>query len=253
VDNIRHSEDFRAHLSKGGSRRSDARLTTLFRFAHYVGWRELVRTEVQLPRFEKEEDTRSTAWFLNDVASVLASDELDPQGVSLWSDQQRGIGELMTERSPGATPRVCGHASFHRDYDEVFDPWMARFADDLLSDTAEGSDRLRLLQWALYGVVRQLDEGGVYDIGWIGRTAAEIEPARKRNIAEVEPARIAKYEERIRDHISKCTSIAGLNSAPQGRNQAGLDKQGVRITRSRSAGSSSDVGTARPRTAPSNR
>jgi hypothetical protein len=209
VDTIRHSEDFRVHLSKGGSRRSDARLTTLFRLAHYLGWRELVRTEVQLLQFEKKEDTKRTAWFLNDITSVLASDELDHHGVSLWSDQQRGIGELMTERSPGASSRVRGHASFHRDYAEVFDPWMERFANDLLSDTAEGSDRLRLLQWALYGVVRQLDEEGVYDIGWIGRTAAEIEPAQKGSIAASEPVSIAKYEERIMDHISKCMSIAG--------------------------------------------
>jgi hypothetical protein len=210
VNNIRHSDDFRAHLSEGSSRCRDARLTTLFRFAHYLGWRELVRTEVQLLQFEKKEDTKRTASVLNDVTSVLASDELDHQAVSLWSDQQRGIGELMTERSPGASPRVRGHASFHDDYDEVFAPWMERFADDLLFDPPKGgSDRMRLLQWALYGVVRQLDEEGVYDIGWFGQTAAEIEPVQKGSIAEIEPAGIAKYEERIRDHISKCTSIAG--------------------------------------------
>jgi hypothetical protein len=208
VDNIRHSADFRTHLAMGSPRCRDARLTTQFRFAHYLGWREIVRTEVQLLRFEKEEETRKTAWFLDDVTSVLASDELDHRGVSLWSDQQRGIGELMTERLPDASPRARGHASFHHDYDEVFAPWMERFADDLLSDTAEGGDRLRLLQWALYGLVRQLDEEGVYG-GWIHRAAAEIEP--DGSSPETEPASggSTKYEKRITEHISKCNLNSG--------------------------------------------
>jgi hypothetical protein len=165
---------------------------------------------VQLLRFEKEEDTRRTAWFLDDVTSVLADDELDHQRTSLWGDQQRGIGELMTERPRGASPRVRGHASFHRDYSEVFKPWMERFADDLLSNIAEESDRLRLLQWALYGLVRQLDEEDVYDKGWIGRTATEIES--KGSSAGTEPAlegSAATYEKRIRNHLSKCNVNSG--------------------------------------------
>jgi hypothetical protein len=39
---------------------------------------------------------------------------------------------------------------------------MERFAGDLLSPAALSNDRLRLLQWALYGLVRQLDEEGTY-------------------------------------------------------------------------------------------
>ena len=51
--------DFFAYLSRGSGREQDAKLTTLFRFAYYLGWREFVRTEVQLLRFENEGDTRS--------------------------------------------------------------------------------------------------------------------------------------------------------------------------------------------------
>jgi hypothetical protein len=58
-------------------RAQEARRATLFRFAYYFGWREYVRTQVQLLRFENEDDTRLAAAFLNDVTRALASDKLD--------------------------------------------------------------------------------------------------------------------------------------------------------------------------------
>ena len=186
VDNIRN-RDFFAYLSEGSGREKDAKLTTLFRFAHYLGWREFVRTEVQLLRFENEEDTRSAAEFLNEVTWVLASDKLHGTWAMLWGDEQRGIGELMTERPSGTSPVVRGHAASSDEYDRVFAPWMERFADDLFSPSLINSYRLRLLQWALYGLVRQLDEEDAYSGGWIDRSAAEIrQPALEGSITEHE-------------------------------------------------------------------
>jgi hypothetical protein len=111
VDNIRN-RSFLAFLSNSSGRERDARLSTLFRFAYYLGWREYVRTQVQLLPFENEEDTRLAAAFLNDITRMLASGALDGQWAMLWSDEQRGIGELMTEQPPGASAIVRGHASF---------------------------------------------------------------------------------------------------------------------------------------------
>jgi hypothetical protein len=51
---------------------------------------------------------------------VVASDLLDGKWTMLWNDEQRGIGELMTERPSGASSIVPGHAAFHRDYDKTF-------------------------------------------------------------------------------------------------------------------------------------
>ena len=111
LDSIRH-RGFLAYLSEGSGRERDAKLTALFRFAHYFGWREFVRTEVQLLRFENEEDTRSAAGFLNDVAEVPASDLLDAKWAMLWNDEQRGIGELMTERPSGHRPSFADTPRF---------------------------------------------------------------------------------------------------------------------------------------------
>jgi hypothetical protein len=188
LDSIRH-RGFLSYLSEGSGRERDAKLTALFRFAHYFGWREFVRTEVQLLRFENEEDTRSAAGFLNDVAEVLASDLLDGKWAMLWNDEQRGIGELMTERPSGTAPIVRGHAAFYRDYDKTFAPWMERFAGDLLSTAALSSDRLRLLQWALYGLVRQLDEEAPMAASGstgarrrsAGRHSTEVSPSTRSN------------------------------------------------------------------------
>lgn len=193
LDSIRN-RGFLAYLSEGSGRERDAKLTALFRFAYYFGWREFVRTQVQLLRFENEDDTRSAAGFLNDVSEVLASDLMDGKCAMLWSDEQRGIGELMTEQPSGASSIVRGHAAFHRDYEKTFALWMERFSGDLLSPAALTSDRLRLLQWALYGLVRQLDEEGTYGGVWIDRSSSEIrQPTQHRSTT--------KHEEQLRKHL----------------------------------------------------
>jgi hypothetical protein len=173
VDNIRNREFFK-YLAEGNDRKENAKLSTLFRLAYYPGWREFIRSEVQLLRFENEDDTRLTASFLNNITWVLASDKLDGTWAMLWGDEQRGIGELMIEKPSETSSIVRGHAAFHRDYDKVFALWMERLARDLISTAAVTRNRLQLLQWALYGLVRQLDEECTYSDGWIYRTAAEL-------------------------------------------------------------------------------
>src|SRR5262245_44398440 len=126
---------------------------------------------------------------------MLASDKLDGQWAMLWGDEQRGIGELMTEQPPGAPSIVRGHASFYRDYDKIFAEWMGRFADDLFTADAVSSNRLQLLQWALYGLVRQLDEKGAYGGGWIELIAREI--------SETSPqVSVRKHEPELRAHLA---------------------------------------------------
>jgi hypothetical protein len=200
VDNIRNRRFF-DFLSEGSNREQDVKLTTLFRFAYYLGWREFVRTEVQLLRFENEEDTKLTAGLLNDVTRVLATDKLDGTWAMLWSEEQRGIGESMTEHASGGSSIVRGYAAFRRDHDEIFASWMERFADDLFSPAAAKSNRLQLLQWALCGLVRQLDEEGTYGGGWIDRSLTEIyQPTLQRSMM--------KHEEQLRKHLAEIKPAA---------------------------------------------
>jgi hypothetical protein len=194
IDNIRN-RDFLAYLAAGSGREQDAKLTTLFRVAYFFGWREFVRRQLQLLRFENEEDTRLVAGFLGDVAWVLASDRLDDGRAMLWADEQRGIGELMTEDRAEASALIRGHAAFHRDYKDVFAPWLERLASDLLAPAAVTSDRLRLLQWALFGLVKRLDEEGTFDGGWLDRSARETRDAVAHDAA-------TNIEQQLRKHLA---------------------------------------------------
>ena len=57
IDNVRH-RNFLYFTSAGNSREVEARSSTLFRLAQYFAWREILRREIQLLRFEKEADSR---------------------------------------------------------------------------------------------------------------------------------------------------------------------------------------------------
>lgn len=208
VENIRKRK-FLVYL-KDSDRAEDAKRSTLFRFAYYLGWREYIRTQVQLLPFEDEKDTRLAAAFLNDVTRILASDQLDGRWTMLWGDEQRGIGELMTEQPPGASSPVRGHAVFHREYRTVFAEWLGRFADDLFtSGDVESSDRLRLLQWALYGLVRKLDEKNAYGGDWIERSAEEI--------SETPPLENAtNHEQALREDLAELNPPAPSSSGSPG-------------------------------------
>ena len=80
----------------------------------------------------------------------------------------------MTERPSRAASIVRGHAAFYRDYDKTFAPWMERFAGDLVAWPLSRATACGGLQWALYGLVRQLHEEGTYGGVWIDQSASEI-------------------------------------------------------------------------------
>jgi hypothetical protein len=72
--------------------------------------------------------------------------------------------------------------------------WMERFADGLFSLDVASSNRLRLLQWALYGLVQLLDEEGAYGGRWIEKSTQEI--------SETPPQKgVTNNEQVLRKHL----------------------------------------------------
>ena len=205
IDNIRNRA-FLNYLAENTGRADDVKSTTLFRMAYYLGWREVLRTQVQLLRFENAEDTRLVATFINDVTWVLASDRVDSTW-PIWSDEQRAVGELMIGQPGPTSASVRGIAAFRTQYSESFSPWLERFAQTLLGNAAASSERLRLLQWALCGLVTQLDEEGAYGGGWINRTVGEI-----RQPMTDEPR--SPREEQLRCHLN-AIGCGERSSTPQ--------------------------------------
>jgi hypothetical protein len=207
IDNIRR-RGFGLYAQESDPRRTTAVLTTAFRFAQYFGWREVVRIETQLLKFDSARDTRAIAELLGSIAWIFASDSpglnvrvtgsaaatdntkaaLDAPMRSgawlmLWLEEQRGIGEFMRLEPESVSPRSRGYGSFVRDYDAPTRRRLEGYAEQVLASarTKTGvpcdSARLRLLQLLFLGLVLQLDEERVYPPypdGWIDRTWHDI-------------------------------------------------------------------------------
>jgi hypothetical protein len=187
INNIRHDE-FLSYATTESDREPQARLTTLFRFAQYFGWREILRTEVQLLRFERETDTRRVAWLIGDIDWAFATDRVaDGDDGMLWAEEQRAIGELMIAPGHDGSSTCRGYAAYASEYGKRFAPWLDRLGDQVISQRALSSQRLQLVQWALLGLVTQLDEEHAHrDQKWMARARDELSQAAAPNATRVE-------------------------------------------------------------------
>jgi hypothetical protein len=198
IDNIRHRDLL---LFPGGE--SATKLTTLFRVAQYFGWRETLRKEVQLLRFESEDSTKLISGLLTDITRAFATDKVDGVRGMLWTEEQRAIGELMIiDGGERAEANCLGYAAFVGQYSETFSPWLDGLARDVLTCDDLPNDRLRLLQWALYGLVVRLDEENVYapDRHWLKTTRTEVNGSGTLTRDSGEDG--GPLEQSIREHLA---------------------------------------------------
>jgi len=151
------------HENDGG-RRDVALASTVFNFAQYFGWREVLRLESQLIEFEEVDETRAVSRLLSDVTSRLSAMEpTDDESFRLFKAEQRAIGELMLMEHAGNT--VCvGYAAFRRERRELAAEWLDRLEDDLCALAGTESPdhpRLRDVQHRLVDLAVRLDSRGV--------------------------------------------------------------------------------------------
>lgn len=145
-----------------------ARDNTLFLFAEYFGWVEILRRDVQFLDLGDVERNRLLVERLESIADTFAADRhsiADP-GFRVFRGQQRALGELMT--SPGddvdaPRPQCVGYAQFRARLadDARFNDWFRPMADDLaalMSDETPGYERLTKLQHALIDLIAFLDD-----------------------------------------------------------------------------------------------
>ena len=170
VNNIRLDGFFEWYLVGQDRRRQLALRTTLFRFAKYFGWIELLDRQVTYLDFEDVADTKAVSLALRDVGVKFASDK---RGTSLmlWREEQRAIGGLMQQ--PGDPPGIMGFEAFDQSYDDRFSDWFAAFAEDLQGEGVESSERLAELQENLAALVMKLDperRHAATESGWLQNT-----------------------------------------------------------------------------------
>lgn len=147
------NKDFFGKFGSGHDRHEDALVTTLFRFAQYFGWTEILRREIQYLSFPENKDTRRVARLQGEISRRIASSDAD-EPLMIWADEQRAIGERMITREDGKA--FCmGYARFRDDYDACFAALFERTLPDLADRDAH--ERLRAIQRLLCQLVATLD------------------------------------------------------------------------------------------------
>jgi hypothetical protein len=142
-------------IGDAAGKRKSAIESTLYVFAQFFGWREIIRREVQYLRFSRDSHTREVAMLLRDIGEVFLSDRYGPQFM-IWRVEQRGLGEKMILAADGKMT-CLGYASFV-DRLPSMQEWLQPFEHDLEHLDDRGRQRLTELQHLLLRVVQRLDD-----------------------------------------------------------------------------------------------
>jgi len=136
-------------------KRSSAVESTLYVFAQFFGWREIIRREVQYLRFSRDTKTREIGLYLRSIDEVFLSDRYGPQFM-IWRVEQRGFGERMIVS--GDSKLAClGYASFI-DARDTMKEWLHPLENNFEHLEEGGRQRLAELQHLLVELVNQLDD-----------------------------------------------------------------------------------------------
>jgi len=144
---------------------------TVFLFAQFFGWTELIRRDVRFLALKDIEETRKLrehqdalyTLFQTDKKKVLEPD-LDRSAFRVLAGNQRAIGELMIDDA-AKVPRVIGYAAFLNQRDHTLDKWLDPLRKDVINmATKEGPvpQRLILIQRALIALLKFLDPDYVF-------------------------------------------------------------------------------------------
>lgn len=149
------SDDDRAYALKN----------TLFVFAQYLAWMEIVRRKVQFLDIGTDERNLQIVNAFWRIGGILSSDGYSDDLLRIFRGNQRALGEIMIVSRPDSELDVIGYAEFvHRlDTDQSFAVWFGRLTRDIcqLSDRPRHPCTRRLvdLQGALIDLIDLLDEG----------------------------------------------------------------------------------------------
>jgi hypothetical protein len=136
-------------------KRDSAVESTLYVFAQFFGWREIIRREVQYLRFSRDRHTREIGHLLQGIGETFLSDKYGSQFM-IWRVEQRGLGERMIV-SADSKMTCAGYASFI-ERRPTMQEWLRPLENDFENLEDSGRQRLTELQHLLLELVRQLDD-----------------------------------------------------------------------------------------------
>lgn len=148
--------------------RNYARDNTLFLFAEYFGWVEILRRDVQFLDLGDVERNRLLVERLESIGDTFSSDRrIAGSAFRIFRGEQRALGELMgptgREADTSARTLCIGYAEFRRRLreDPTFAEWLRPLAEDvagLAEEDTSGYERLTKLQHALVDLIAFLDD-----------------------------------------------------------------------------------------------
>ena len=162
------ARDFLAYHRDGTETEKEYAINhTLYVFAEYFGWAEILRRETQFLNLGDVERTRSVRTALDAVSEAMLSDKIEGSAFRVFRGQQRAIGEIMMtppprqDDEPRRRNETIGYATF---VSQLLDPTFARwFTDlkatvlDLASSRSVAVTRLPIIQRALVDLFDTLD------------------------------------------------------------------------------------------------
>jgi hypothetical protein len=129
--------------------------STLYVFAQFFAWREIIRREIQFLSFTRDKQTREVAQLLQDIGEAFLTDSFGPQFM-IWRVEQRGLGERMITSTNGKQTCI-GYAAFIERQTSMKE-WLGPLEHDLRNTDDGGRKRLTEVQHLLLDLVRKLDE-----------------------------------------------------------------------------------------------
>ena len=147
-----------------------AERSTMFVFAQYMGWVEIVRRSVQFLDLGDRSDNRELVNFFSKAAGILSSDSfhtsslksLDDRMFRVFRAEQRAIGEIMIRSRPDGEMDCIGYAEFcsRIENDQSFSRWLvglSKSVDELSRSENPVHPRLVALQHNLVDLINFLD------------------------------------------------------------------------------------------------
>ncbi|MEV5733378.1 hypothetical protein [Streptomyces sp. NPDC052292] len=136
---------------------------TLYVFAQYFGWVEILRQRIQFLNLGEQEYNRKVMELLHEVSGKFSSDTNRGTGFRLFRGEQRALGELLI--SPDRGEQNCiGYVDFcHRlETDRDFAAWFTSLDESIrhLGDEYYIESRLISVQRALVQLINFLDPDG---------------------------------------------------------------------------------------------
>jgi len=148
---------------RGGRDPEYFRLNTLFLFAEFLAWLEIIRRDIQFLDLGAVEETKMLSRALQQVQDQIAATRGSHDELYLYRGQQRAIGELMMVPVEGQTvggPRYecMGYAAFVAAQNaSAFAHWFTRLGEAISKVPQRQPERLVRVQRALIDLIDFLD------------------------------------------------------------------------------------------------